>query len=219
MQEREKIRRRVSKVSYIAVILLIILIFLLGMLFGDWIAGLNSKEFSANQQKLMMDLIGLELKDKLISQKDICNLTWQDVWQEKVELGTRINSLELRYGKDNSEILAQKEIYTLIEIRTLLLLEEINQKCNQNFTIIIFFYTNRKNDPLGRWQACEDQGYILTQLGKEMDNIYVLSFDVNINNPALNMLKNRYKINKVPALVIKDKVSDYKTLEELKETI
>ena len=214
----EKIKRRISKSSYFAAVCFIALIFLLGTLLGDWIAGLKSKELSTNQQKLTLELIGLELKDKLISQKDVCNLTWQDIWEEKVELGTRINSLELRFGKENPEILNQKEIYGLIEIRTMLLLEEINEKCSQDFNIILFFYTNRKDDPLGKWQECEDQGYVLTQLGREFNNTYVFSFDVNLYNPALNMLKYKYDIGKVPAMVINDTViKGFKSLEELKK--
>ena len=96
-------------------------------------------------------------------------------------------------------------------------IEEINEKCSQDFNIILFFYTNRKDDPLGKWQECEDQGYVLTQLGRESNNTYVFSFDVNLYNPALNMLKYKYDIEKVPAIVINDTViKGFKSLEELK---
>jgi hypothetical protein len=212
----DKIERKISKASFFALFCFVILIFLIGMMVGDWLASLKSQQLIQNQQKLSLELTGLELKDKLIGQKDICSLTWSDIWQEKVELGTRLNSLELRYGKENQDVLNQKEIYELLEIRTMLLINEINEKCNQSFITIMFFYTNKKNDPFGRWEACEDQGYVLTQLGRELNNTYVFSFDININNPAIDMIRSIYQINSVPTLVIKDQAVSYRTLEELK---
>jgi len=214
-----RVKRKISSTSYFAAFCFVVIIFLFGTLSGDWIAGLQSKQLSENQQKLTLELAGLELKDKLIGQKDVCNLTWQDIWQEKVEIGTRLNSLELRFGKENPDVIYQKEIYELIEIRTMLLLNEIEEKCNQNFTTILFFYTNRKNDPLGRWEACEDQGYILTQLGREINNTYVFAFDINIKNPAIDMIKNIYGVNSVPTLIVENQAVSYRTLDELKELI
>jgi hypothetical protein len=219
MEENRKIKRKISRSAYIAVFCFVLLIFLLGILAGDWIAGLKSKELDKNQQKLTLELTGLELKDRLVNQKDICSLTWQDIWQEKVQLGTQINALESKFGKENEDVLFQKEIYELIEIRTMLLLEEMKLTCSQNISIILFFYTNNKDDPLGNWEACEDQGYILTQLGRDLNNTHVFSFDINVDNPAVNTLKNNYKIQKVPALVINGNFSDYKTLEEIKKII
>jgi len=214
-----KIERKISKVNYLALFCFVSIIFLLGILCGDWIASLKSQQLIQNQQKLSLELAGLELKDKLIGQKDVCSLTWNEVWQEKVELGTRLNSLEIRYGKENPDVLNQKEIYELLEIRTMLLLKEIKEKCNQNMTTILFFYTNKKDDPLGRWEACEDQGYILTQLGKERNDIYVFPFDININNPAVDMIKSIYNISYAPNLVVENEAVGYKTLEELKALI
>ena len=219
MEENRHIKRKISRSAYIAVFCFVLLIFLLGTLAGDWIAGLKSKELDRNQQKLTLELTGLELKDKLVNQKDICNLTWQDIWEEKVQLGTKLNALESKFGKENEDVLFQKEIYELIEIRTMLLLEQMKQECDQNISIILFFYTNNENDSLGDSQACEDQGFILTQLGKELNNTHIFSFDINIDNPAVNTLKNNYNIKKVPAMVINGNFSDYKTLDEIKKII
>jgi hypothetical protein len=101
----------------------------------------------------------------------------------------------------------------------MLLINEIREKCNQSFTTIMFFYTNKKNDPLGRWEACEDQGYVLTQLGRELNNTYVFSFDINIKNPAIDMIRSIYQIKSVPMLVVEDQAVGYRTLEELKALI
>jgi len=196
-----KLERRISKTKYLAAIAVTALIFIAGFAGGSALASLKLEEYKNSQQNMLFDLMGLDLKGQLVEGSDICTLSLDELWQEKVRMGVEMDALETRLGKNDPEVLRQKELYTLIEIKTLLLLEEMNNKCDLNHTIVLFFYTNQKNDPLGGWQQCEDQGYALTTFGKKHTGTDVFAFDINIDNPALGALKSEYNLSKVPFLV------------------
>ena len=214
VKESDSSHRRIKFSIYIAVMAFTALIFILGLLAGNYIANQKSNELSLNQQKLILELNGLDLKRELVSQ-NTCNFRINDLLKERADIGANIEALEARFGKEDKDILLQKEIYELIELKTFFLLDEYNQKCNENYTSILFFYTNKENDPQGRWQASEDQGYILSALGRKYPNVNIFSFDVNIKNPAIDTLIELYKIEQVPALVINNSVYGYRILSEL----
>ena len=155
------VNKKIDLNKYVAVTATTILVFVAGVLLGNHLASSKLKDLEISQQDLTVMLQGLEIKDRLLEQSDICDITWDDVWKEKVEMGKRLNFLESRFGKDNIEVLEQKKIYELIEVRTLLLLENIKQECEEDLIIALFFYTNQKDDEKGDWEECADQGYIL----------------------------------------------------------
>jgi hypothetical protein len=199
--------KNTSYTKYLAVFSITILVFLLGIILGNYLASFRVSEVKQIQEKLAAQLVGLELRDELLKYKDICNLTWQDIWEEKVDMGAKMVALETRLGKTNPDILLQKEIYELVEIRTLLLLKEVKQKCNASINIIIYFYTNKEKDPKGSYALSEDQGYVLDALFRKYgDKINVFAFDINTDNPAVNALKSIYSVKRVPSLVINDKL-------------
>ena len=198
-----KIKRSLSLASYVAMVSLAILIFILGSLFGNWIAGLGFKEVQREQLGFSTSLIGLELREDLLEGEDICSISVKDILEEKTELGVRLEALEKRLGKENKEVLLQKEIYSLISLRTLLLFEEAKEKCNLDDTILLFFYTNRKDDPAGSIGQSEDQGYLLTAFSDrhEDENYTIFAFDYNVDNPAIDTLKVKYSVSAVPSIV------------------
>lgn len=213
--------KRARQVKYIAVFSVTILIFLLGIMLGNYLASSRLSDIKRMQERLTTQLIGLELRDELLKYKDICNLTWQDIWEEKVDMGSRMAALEERFGKTNDDILLQKEVYELIEIRTLLLLKEVKQQCNANINTILYFYTNKENDQKGSYASCEDQGYVLDALFRRYgDQINVFAFDINTDNPAVNALKNTYSVKTVPSVIINDELyAGFKSIPELEEII
>lgn len=220
MKENEGAERRIDINKYIAVTATAILIFILGISLGSYLAGSRLEYFEKTQQELTTMLKGLELKDELLEQGDICVLTWDDVWKEKVDMGKKMSYLESRFGKDNKDIIEQKKIYELIEIRTLLLLEKIKQECKEDLITILFFYTNNKDDEKGSWKKCSDQGYILDAVYKQDPRINIFSFDINIKNPATDTLRQNYNITKVPSLVIEGKLYEGRmSLESIKELV
>ena len=220
MASREKIDRAIRPEKYVIALVLAVFVFISGFLIGNYIAREKLNELSISQQSLMSQLTGLDLRKEL-SQNNLCDLSLGDITKEKVEMGRQMQALESRLGKEDSEVLMQKEIYELVEIKTILLLKQIKESCNDSSSIIMFFYTNRKNDPLGNLQQSEDQGYALEALYQRYpEKVNNFVFDINIKNPAIESLIQIYDIKTVPALVIDNNVYlGYQDLDSLEKIL
>lgn len=209
---------------FIAALVLSAVIFLFGLLLGNYIANSKMNEFKQTEERYVVDLVALETQASILNE-DICKLSIGDLFEEKVTLGRMLTDLEMRIGKENEEVMAKKEIYELIEIKTVQYLEKIKQNCNQDFNIILFFYTNKKNDSKGDVAGCEDQGKILDQIVYEQEHnqteskMYVFAFDMNSKNLATESLIEKYNITSVPSLVINGNVHDYMVKGEIESIL
>lgn len=193
---------RERKIIFLALFLALIT-FLLGFLFSNWIYTVKFEEYRIFSENLLASLIGLETIKQM--ELDLCNLSEADLIESKVKLGKMLTALESRKGKSNVEVLSLKEIYEIIEIKTLMFLEEFEEKCQKKFNLILFFYSNFKNYTLSM-----DQGVILDTLVNEFEKqgkkIYVFSFSFETTNPASKFLRKIYNITQVPSLVINEKI-------------
>lgn len=213
-------KRRPNTSKYIAAFSLSTLIFITGIFLGNYIAQTGLASLRGGQEELRAQLLGLDLRDKLIASQNVCSLSVKEILEDKVDLGRKVEDLEKRLGKLNPEVLRQKELYELIEIKTWLLLKERNEKCVEDNSIILFFYTNIEG-PSGSVKKSEDQGIILNALYRKYpEDIKIFSFDINIDNPASNTLRGIYGIASGPSIVIKEKVYvRFMELDEIKEVL
>ncbi len=202
-----------------------VILFLFGFLLGDYMATWKISEFREIEERLFIDLISLDVRDEVLENYDVCSLDKYDLWKEKESLGETLTILEERFGKTNDDVFWKKQIYELIEIKTITLLEEINQKCNEDFHIILLFYTNQKKDPKGDASLSEDQGKILDTVVNEHNtkedkkDVFVFVFDINSANAATRALIKKYAIEEAPSMVINEKIYDYKTFFEIEEIL
>ena len=212
--------KKINKATYLAAFSLATLIFLAGFFLNQAFTDYRLGLIEESQESLRTQLLGIELQTRLL-EENICGLSSQDLWGDKVLIGREITKLEEKLGKENKFVVRQKEFYQLIEIRTLFLLKEIQEKCDQDFSIILFFYTNKKNDIKGDYKVSEDQGFILDNLYRRYGNeVAILSFDINTDNPALNTFKDLYNINSAPTLVIDEDVNTrFMGFEEIEDLI
>ena len=90
--------------------------------------------------------------------------------------------------------------------------EAINEKCGFNYTTILYFYSNKGDCP-----KCESQAFVLGHLKEKYEGIFLYSFDINMDNAALNTIKQIYNVgNETPSLVVNEKrLSGFKDLGEL----
>jgi len=202
-------------------LILSIFIFLFGVLLGNYIATQQLNIFKQTEEKFLVYLTALEMRDSILAEEDLCLTNINDLFEEKVKLGQMLTELERRLGKEDKQVMDKKEIYELLEIKTLQNLENIKQKCDKNFDIILFFYTNKKEDPKGSIYGGDDQGKILDQIvydtrdsnGKE--TVFVLVFDANSNNLATKALMQKYNITVVPSLVINGNRYNYTLKDDI----
>ena len=199
----EQVKRKVGKKRYVIVFVFTTLIFLVGIAIGWQFSNYLMRDIAHNEEILKAQIFGLELKYDLMKQGDICEISSSDLWMDRVQLGNQVDVLERRLGKQDKDVLVQKEVYQLVELETLLLLERIKEGCDLDVNVILFFYTNLEKDEKGSDTLSETQGAVLDNIYANYgNNVAVFAFDINTDNPALNTLRQIYDIEEAPTLVI-----------------
>lgn len=110
--------------------------------------------------------------------------------------------MESMYGFSSEEVIQLKSYYSLLAIRHWMLAKDLNDKCNANRSLVIYFYTNYG------CTDCEDQGLVLTNLHRAYPFFNIYSLEYTLNNSAVNFLKEKYdvKTDRLPTLIINDEV-------------
>tara|TARA_Y100000310_G_scaffold344773_1_gene459387 strand:- start:839 stop:1540 length:702 start_codon:yes stop_codon:yes gene_type:complete len=105
-------------------------------------------------------------------------------------------------SNDKSSFDVVKRDYMLTEIRYWLLAKEAKKVCPNDVMSILFFY---ERDEL--CDDCSAQGYILTYLKDTFgENLLVFSLDVGFGEPMVQILKENYGLEMLPAVVVEDHV-------------
>lgn len=97
--------------------------------------------------------------------------------------------------EDRFELL--KGEYVIAELRYWLLAQKADETCDYNRTTLLYFYTSDCD-------ICKTrQGPVLTHLkSKYGKKLLVFSIDFELDEPMVEVLKQRYNVTDVPALVV-----------------
>ena len=206
-----KMKRKIDKKKYITVLSFTTVIFLLGIMLGQVVAEARMSEITKFQEDLSQEVLSLELKKELLAE-DICAIDPMESFKEKIELGNRLHSLEERKGTADEEVKRLKNKYSLLSIQHYTLMKEYKEACREDMNIILFFYSNTENE-----DECGKQGHILDYAyDKDSENIVTYAFDMDIHNPAVNTLTERYEISVPPTIVVNNnKYEGLQTLEDI----
>lgn len=193
-------RTKVNWFKYFLVLLISLFIFTTGLYLGNYGTNLKFQNLYNLQEEIRSEVMGAELQ-YAIFENNPCSLNDTNVLiQDIYKIGSRLTSMEQQLGTDNADVLSLKEYYNLLEIRHFLFMSNVIQKCNKSYKPILYFYSNA-----GDCSKCEEQGYVLSYVSENNPLFYVYSFDININNPAIDALKKFYGINVTPSIVVNGK--------------
>ena len=182
-------RRKFNGSRFFLVFILTTFIFLMGLWFGQNMLKSKLSEIEKMQNDFRTETSTLEVEYMFLNQKPCSIINSSELSKELYQMGSRLEFMEESYGKNNNDVLSLKGYYSLLEMRHWLFLENVRQQCNYDIKTILYFYSNVRCD------RCDEQGYVLTFLRNEYPNLNVYSFDVDIDNSALNMLKEHFNIN------------------------
>lgn len=205
-------RQKVNRIKYLVVFIITGLVFLIGIWAGQMVSDFRLGGIDEAQTDLRTQTATLETQYLLIAQNPCILLESDKLGQELYEMGKKLGNMEETYGKNSKDVEKLKEYYSLLELRHWLFLEQIKNKCEENDIIsILYFYSN-----LGDCGKCDAQGYVLTFLKEKYPNLKIYSFDINIENPALDLIKDSYNVKETPTLVINgEKYYGFMNSEEL----
>jgi len=212
-------KRRISVFKVFAIFCLTVLVFILGILASNITTNIKVTDINKMQDDLKNELLSMELEDRLLEEISCSNATGLGSFSEKLnDLATKLNYLESEYEKNDPRIIELKKPYTLLLIRNYLRLKEVIEKCNYDYKIILYFYSNDAENI----DLCEKQGFVLDYLQKKYgyENLKVYAFDSRLDLPVVRTLMSINSIEVMPSLVIDGRVyAGFHEKEEIEDII
>ncbi len=200
------VARKIKKSRYLIAFLLTAAVFTIGILIGLLINTERTSflERENKLQRLDYDSIQLQylyLTNTLKKDQDCLSAT-KALEKQISDLGVLGNKLEnfIEDGTANiDDYNLLKREYTLAELRYWLFIKNIKDICDSDNVGLLYFYSNNNCD------ECRTQGLILGKVKSDLkDKLLVFSLDHDFNEPLLNIIKDRYNVTKLPALIIDD---------------
>lgn len=207
--------KKIHKTKYLAVFATTTLIFLIGLVIGNKISDTKLSKVNTLEQDIRTDTMAIELQYLLLAEDPCSSVNSTTLSEELYEIGSKLDFMEQRLGKKNQDVIRLKDYYSLLELRHWLFVKKQQKECNTDNTLVLYFYSN-----LGDCDRCEEQGFVLNYLRKKYPSVNVYSFDINIDNMAMDTVKTMFGVNKVPTVVINENVlEDFNSLDYLETFI
>lgn len=189
--------------SYLVAFLITSLIFATALYASNYFNNRRIADIQTTQDNISIDILSLETQFDLLAEHTCADIRENSVLSTEIQpLASRLSYLEQQRGVNQDELTRLKRYYTLLQIKDLLLMQQVANKCNLKPVNILYFYSNK-----GDCKECEEQGYALTGLSEKYPTLRVYSFDYNIGLAALQTLVDIHNVKEeLPALVINNKV-------------
>lgn len=187
--------------SYFVAFLITALIFATALYASNYFNDQRIADVQATEQDVSTQILSTETQFSLLQEHSCSDVTESDLAPtEMTSLGSELDYLESQGGNE-AEIDRLKSMYSLLEIQDYLAIQDLAQKCDLKPVFILYFYSNTSCST-----ACEEQGDVLTQLSSEYPQLYVYSFDYDLQVGALQTLISIDHVqDNLPALVINGK--------------
>lgn len=198
--------------SYIVAFLITALMFAVALYASNYFSEARISDIRATQDDISTDILSVETQFDLLAEHSCTDIGENTILPSELSsLGNQLSYMEAQ-GQNAAEITRLKGLYSLLEIKDYLLMQQLAQKCNLKPVFILYFYSNT-----GTCTDCENQGYVLTSLSQTYPELRVYSFDYNLGVGALQTLIDIDGVhNKLPALVINGKVYyGFKTADDI----
>lgn len=189
--------------TYAIAFLITALIFATAFYASNYFGNQRIADIRATQDNISTDILSLETQFDLL-QEHSCNDVAENTIlpSEMTSLGSQLSYMESQGSGSQAEVTRLKGLYSLLEIKDYLLMQQLAGKCNLKPVFILYFYSNK-----GDCTDCEKQGYALTSLSETYPQLRVYSFDYDLGVGALQTLISIDDVeNRLPALFINGKV-------------
>lgn len=206
--------------KYAYTFLITAVIFATAILASNYFSQKRINEIKDIESSISIDISASETQFSLLSELPCREISSSLLSKELATLGDKLSYTEENRGSDNSEVINLKKYYSILQIKDILLLQKIKDRCGSSRAnselSVMYFYSNKGDCP-----DCQKEGFVLTQLRQDYPELRVYSFDYNLDLSALQTLINIYNVKKeLPALLINDKVYyGFKSIDDIKNII
>jgi hypothetical protein len=204
--------------TYAIAFLITALIFATAFYASNYFDNQRIADIRDTEDDVSTDILSIETQFDLLSEHSCNDISENTILpSEMTSLGNQLSYLESEGSTNETEIDRLKSLYSLLEIKDYLLMQQLAAKCNLKPVFILYFYSNKGDCTT----ACEEQGDALTALSETYPELRVYSFDYNLNVGALQTLISIDNVQyNLPALVINGKVYyGYQSIDDIENIL
>ncbi len=211
MVEQKSEQRKLSVPLYLGAFVVTALIFMLGIYVGNYISEISRQGMSGDIERISSKLSGTQLLFLLDNSSAFCPVYNDELSKldaDTESIGQKLAFLEDKYGTIDEKLKLQ---YFVLETESYLLSKRVNEKCNEDSLLVLYFYSNKD------CKDCKQQGEsLLAAKNSANKNVKIYSFDGELNSPVVTALKIRHSISTYPSVVVDDVLySGLQTKEQL----
>ena len=190
--------------KYILAFLITALIFATAIVANNVFNAKRIEQIRSLQEGISIDILSLETQFDLLQEQSCEHISEDSVLSRELDtLARKLSFAEAQLGADDEEVLRLKRHYSLLEIKDLLLMQKVSEKCGLEPIFLLYFYSNKR----GECPDCKRQGYVLTELARRYPALRIYSFDYNLELSALETLISVRRVpDELPVLVVNDAV-------------
>ena len=169
------------------------------------------------QDNISVDILSLETQFDLLAENSCGDIEENSVLSsELLPIAARLSTLESQSNVNTDELTRLKRYYSLLQIKDLLLMKQVSEKCGLEPIFLLYFYSNAGDCP-----ECEEQGYVLTALNERYPQLRIYSFDYNLDLSALRTLTSISNVKPpLPAIVINGRLeTGFKEIDDIEAFI
>ncbi len=209
--------RNLNLRKYVTAFVITAAIFATAMFINNFFNEKRAEQIRDIKDGISIDILSLETQFELLAERSCKDIAENTILSDELaSLARKLSYMEKSLGTDNAEVLQLKRFYSLLEIKDLLLMKRVAQKCELEPVFLLYFYSN-END----CKDCRRQGYVLTELARKYPKLRIYSFEYNLDLAVVKTLISLREVkNQLPAIVVEDDVyNGYKSVEEIEEII
>ena len=208
--------KKINSKKYLFSFIITVIIFSSAIFLSNYFGQKKIEEIRNIQDKISIDILSSETQFSLLEDSLCKDLGAETLSTELGDLESKISYTENQRGPNDPEVETLKRYYSLLEIKDYLLMNKISEKCKKPQLSIIYFYSTNKG-----CSDCEKEGHVLNKLRETYPELRIYSFDYNLDLSAVKTLISINKVqNKLPALIIKDKMYyGFQSIEDLEKNV
>ncbi|PCI90108.1 hypothetical protein COB18_01565 [Candidatus Kaiserbacteria bacterium] len=208
--------RTMPWIKYLLAFVITAFIFSTAIVANNFFNAKRIAQIRSIEEGISIDILSLETQFELLQEQSCNSISENPILSRELDtLAHKLSFAEARLGADNEEVVRLKRHYSLLEIKDLLLMKKVSEKCNLEPVFLLYFYSNEK----GACTDCKRQGYVLTELAKEHPELRIYSFDYNLDLSAIETLISLENIpSELPALVVNGNLlTGFQSIEDVQE--
>lgn len=180
------------------------LFFIVGILIGNAITSSKTQGITDLRESLRLEMLDLELQGKLSEQNPCTSHFIYALGEQLDDLGSKLTMVEDQLGKNDQRVIDLKKPYTELMVQHYIFIQERMKKCNEDYIVILFFYSNK----LENADDSKKQGYALNYLADKYgyEKIKVYSIDYDLDLGIVRTLKEINNVTITPTTIVNDKI-------------